>query len=470
MSNGVVKEGQPMSEAVKHLRLDTEHSKGERKINFLYDGWNATIGTASHTQLGKVEREHIQIHDKDGLVSEVHGQVSFENGRIYYTHLTDKPTFLVNADGKPALTIMEKNQKIAIDPSQTLILPDHSKISFMFGVDVRVSEPEQAKAPKTRQVTLEEMIETVESRNASVLKTFLNNISEMLEKEREAGKHGMGIDYNMHQIRSGMWVEGSLVHVQKGKGVLYIVGDLHSSPECLERILKETDFVNRASKGENVYMVFMGDYADRNEKVGDGDKVAQMVVSLKWRFPDKVSALAGNHELQQPSTRPHEFPSELESKYREEGPAVYLAYRKLFENMPIAVKTENGVFITHAGAASTVRSLSDVINPSRQTKIQMTWNDPNQYTSGYAINSARGFEELDEDKAFVFGEDALNSFLGAVGSRVMVRAHEQRVSHELNGKCLTLNSTSYKNKEKAYAVVDLSKDVYNTNQIEIHHF
>ncbi|QLJ52229.1 MAG: serine/threonine-protein phosphatase 2A catalytic subunit [Candidatus Fermentimicrarchaeum limneticum] len=461
-----MKEGQPMREAVEHLRLDTEHSKGERKVNFLYNGWNATIGTASPAQLGKVDREHIQIHDKDGLVSEVHGRISFENGRIYYTHLTDKPTFIVDADGKPALTITEKNMKIAINPSQTLILPDHSKISFMFGVDVKVSEPEQAKSQK--KYTLDEIFNMAD-KSASVLKTSIDRTYDIIEKEREAGKLGMGIDRNMNQVKGGMWVEGSLVHLPKeGKAIL--VGDIHSRPDCLRHILEETKFVERVQSGEKLYLVFMGDYADRNQNVGDGIKSVGVVKALKGMFTNNVVILQGNHDNQILSLTPHEFPLELESKYGGDGTEIYLKYRKLFEQMPLAVKMENGIFVSHAGAASTVRSLSDVVNPSRATRIQMTWNDPDQYASGYVINSGRGFTQLDEDKAFVFGGDALDAFLGAVGSRVLVRAHEQRVSQEFNGKCLTLNSTDYKNAQKAYAVIDLSKEVYGANQIELHYF
>jgi hypothetical protein len=462
-----------MRDKVEHLRLDTEHPVHGRKTNYLREGWKATIGSASAEQLGKRGREHIQVHGRD--VSEIHGQISVENGSICYTHLTDKPTRLIDADRKEAGGFYSKGFKVRIDPSQSLIFGD-TKISFKFEIlEVIVNEPEQVRA-QVREIKLDEILKKAGARNAEVVKTFIDHLSKIIEKEKEAGKLGMGIDKNMNYVKGGMWVEGSLVHLPK-EGQAILVGDIHSSPHCLEHILRETNFVERASKGEKVYLVFMGDYSDRPMALGDGPKVLETVLELKTRFTNNVVLLRGNHDAPIVPISPREFPGELKAKYGEkEGPDVESRYMGFFEKLPLAVKMENGIFVTHAGAASTVKSLSDVINPSRQTIIQMTWNDPKPYVMGYVINSERSFTELDSDKAFVFGSDAAESFLNNVGSRVMVRAHEQKVQHDFNGKCLTLNSTDYRKRKyniettQAYAVVNLSQEIYNTSQIELHYF
>jgi serine/threonine-protein phosphatase PP1 catalytic subunit len=468
LSQEAKKEG--MRDQVQHLRLDTDHHIHGRRTHFVGEGNSITIGTASKEQAARMGKEHAHITDTSGLVADFHGRITFEkDGTLSYTHLTDKPTFLIDADRKPALTIREPNLKIAIDPSQTLALPDHTRISFMVPkIEVKISEPEKV-APKRKVYTVNEIFEMAE-KNASASKTFLDHSSEKTEREKEAGKRGMTINRNMEEIMGGIYLEGSVVHLRKQEGQAILIGDLHSSPDCLRHILEETKFLERVQNKENVYLVFLGDYADRNKNVGDGIKVVQVANILKDLFPSNVVLLPGNHELPIPEMQPHEFPIELAIKFGDkDGLEIYLKFRKLFEQMPIAVKMDNGVFITHGGAANTVKSLYDVINPSEETKFQMTWNDPKN-RMGYSLNSERGYDEFSDHKAFIFGENELNSFLNIVGSRVMVRAHEQKVQHDFNGKCLTLNSTDYKNATKAYAVVDLSQEIYNTNQIKIVYF
>jgi hypothetical protein len=238
-------------------------------------------------------------------------------------------------------------------------------------------------------------------------------------------------------------------------------------------VLKETGFVGRVERGEKLYLVFLGDFVDRPRNSGDGGvfKVLETALALKNQFWDNVVIIPGNHDVaKEGKMSPQEFIQEARLKYGSEmGSIIAEKYRVFFEKMPIAVKMGNGVFASHGGAASTVKNINDVITPTEETKFQMYWNDPRD-VSGYELNKDRWFTDSSHLKAFTFGENELDVFLGAVGSRVMVRAHEQKIQHDFNGKCLTLNSTDYEDAQKAYAVVDLSREIHNTNQIEIHYF
>jgi len=455
------KEG--MKQHVEHLMLKTEHPVHGRKTNFLYEGMSVTIGRYTPEELGKKPREHIQINDPEGVVSRNHGEISFENGRIFYKDHSTNGTEILDSKGN--LIRKVQNEEVELHPSNQIKLPNGTILSF--AMEIRVTEPAKVQPKKNE---LEEIVKTAGSRNAEVLKTFIEHVSELIEKEKEAGRLRMGVDSKLKNIQGGMWVEGSLVHLPR-EGNAILVGDIHSRFNCLEHILKETNFVDRVRNGEKLYIVFMGDFVDRPAKEGEVMKVLETVLALKSKFPNNVVILAGNHDVaKEGSIAPQEFPNEVKIKYGKDGEVIMEKYRKLFESMPIAVKMENGVFVTHGGAASSVRSLADVTHPSKETKVQMLWNDPNSYTTGYSLNKQRGFSEFGEDKAFVFGADALNEFLNSVGSKVMVRAHEQDVRHDFNNKCLTLNSTDYKNSRKAYAVVNLSEEITSTSQIQLHYF
>ncbi len=69
------------------------------------------------------------------------------------------------------------------------------------------------------------------------------------------------------------------------------VGDLHGDMEALKEIIG--DFTNRLRNGENIRLVFLGDYIDRGRK---SLSVLMSVLELHKEFPDRVVVLRGNHE------------------------------------------------------------------------------------------------------------------------------------------------------------------------------
>ena len=442
---------QGMRKDVEHLQLTTEHPVHGKRTNYLYEGTSLTIGRKTAEELGKLGRDHIFLNDPEKVVSRDHGEVSFNNGRISYKDSSTNGTKIIDADGNLLREI--KNERVEIEPSQRLLFPNGSTISFDVGrVEVKVSEPEQVRVPQAKETKLDHMLSTAGTRRPELVVSLIDNLAK--RREEEIGKIGF------------------LATLPK-EGKAIIVGDIHSRPDCLEHILRETDFVGRVEKGEKLYLVFLGDFVDRPRKAGDGGvfKVLETVLALKNQFWDNVVIIPGNHDIaKEGEVIPQEFMQEARMKYGNEmGQIIAEKYRGFFEKMPIAVKMENGAIASHAGASSTVKSLLDLKKPSEETRFQMTWNDPRDVI-GYLINTDRKFDELSYPKAFIYGENELNFFLNTVGSRVMIRAHEQKVQHEFNGKCLTLNSTDYKNAQKAYAVVDLSKEIHNTNQIELHYF
>lgn len=74
---------------------------------------------------------------------------------------------------------------------------------------------------------------------------------------------------------------------------VFVIGDLHSDPVSLEAALMASQFFNRLLKGEDVALVFLGDYVDR----GKGHlEIIDWITTLKLLFPNHVFLLRGNHD------------------------------------------------------------------------------------------------------------------------------------------------------------------------------
>ena len=63
------------------------------------------------------------------------------------------------------------------------------------------------------------------------------------------------------------------------------VGDLHGDIESLVHILREIDFIKKASENEDFLLVFLGDYGDRGTFSAE---VYYVVLKLKLMYPDKI--------------------------------------------------------------------------------------------------------------------------------------------------------------------------------------
>ncbi|NYZ79203.1 metallophosphoesterase, partial [Candidatus Micrarchaeota archaeon] len=421
---------------------------------------SVSIGRYAPQEMGKPPREHIQIHnDPEGFVSRNHGDISFEKGRIFYTDHSTNGTSISDANGNVLREI--KNEKVEIDPSWKIVLPNGSAISFAVErLEMKVTEPpvkEEARPNEQRQAyetTWERMKERAGARSANSLVSFISHSIDLREKQMGAGVR-MGIDHNLNKIKSGRWDEGYVVHLPK-EGQVIIIGDIHSKFDCLDHIMEETNFVERVKNGEKLYLVFMGDLVDRPRVVGDGGglKVFEAALSLLNSFPNNVIIEKGNHDgAAEGSLHPQEFYQEVRIKFGEkQAEFVLKKWREFYDKAPIAVKMENGGIAIHGGASSTVKSLADLVKPSEETKFEIAWNDPNKNAKGY-VDSSRG------DGVYTYGEREHRNFVEATGSLMVFRGHEQDIRADFNGTCLTINSTDYKDAPKGYAIVDLSKDL-----------
>ena len=262
-------------------------------------------------------------------------------------------------------------------------------------------------------------------------------------------------------------VIGRLVKLPRA-GRAIVVGDIHGDLASLTHILRESRFIERASSGEELYLVFLGDYADRGEK---GPEVYYVVLRLKLAFPERVILLRGNHEGPADiMAMPHDLPYHLLAKFgREKAPEAYRALRELWDHLYTAALVEGHIIMLHGGVPSRARGVEDLAfahekHPSEPHLEEILWSDPEEAITG-TYPSWRGAGRN-------FGPDVTRRFLLAVGARALVRGHEPcdqgyRLDH--GGLIMTIFSRKgppYYNSMAAYLEADLAAEVRSARDLE----
>ena len=262
-------------------------------------------------------------------------------------------------------------------------------------------------------------------------------------------------------------VIGRLVKLPR-TGRAVVIGDIHGDLVSLQHILRDSQFVERASAGEDLWLIFLGDYGDRGER---SPEVYYVVLKLKELFPERVVLLRGNHEGPPDLlASPHDLPYHLIAKFgRDEGLEAYLAIRGLWDSLYTAALAEGLAIMLHGGAPSRARSLDDVAfahkrHPEEPHLEEILWSDPRDGITG-AYPSWRGAGRL-------FGPDVTRRFLLTVGARVLIRGHEPcetGYSFVHGGLVLTIFSRKgppYYNESAAYLELDLSTELVDALGLE----
>jgi len=287
-----------------------------------------------------------------------------------------------------------------------------------------------------------ELIEKALSSKAQELIELVKNVIEILRREETQRKK-----------------EGVVRLPTRGK--LVVVGDLHSSLDSLQFILRDSHFLEEVKQGK--MLLCLGDYGDRGEQAAE---VYHVLLSLKKNFPTQVILLRGNHEFLQIPVWPHDLPFQLREKYGELGVKVYHTLRILFENLPHAAILERKYLFLHGGLPVNLTSIKDLAYAHRtypQTTFleEILWNDPQEIKGSFV--SPRGVGRI-------FGVDVTKRALELLKVKTLIRTHEPcdgvAVNHE--GMVLTLFSRKgapYLNEQAAYLEIDLKERVKSAYEL-----
>jgi hypothetical protein len=142
----------------------------------------------------------------------------------------------------------------------------------------------------------------------------------------------------------------------EGAAEVLVSGDLHGNLENFRLLMAAADLAGHPARHFVVQEVIHGPY----RYPGGGDKSHQLldlVAALKCQFPRQVHYLLGNHELAQATGRRiskgeedlnQSFREGVATAYGPRAAEVYAAYQQLLAVVPVALRTDNRVFLSHS--------------------------------------------------------------------------------------------------------------------------
>jgi calcineurin-like phosphoesterase family protein len=236
-------------------------------------------------------------------------------------------------------------------------------------------------------------------------------------------------DELLERLERSVPVRGPLVEIPTATADEAIVfGDTHGDWRSTEEVVKRYREGNRC-------LVGLGDYVDRApDDCGAGSVAnALYLLGLAAEAPDRVFLIQGNHELvHRIPAVPHHLPEEVDELWGPDSTR-YDRILGLFERGPLAVTTQNGAYLAHAGFprgklprpwTESFLSLSD------ERLLEITWSECD--ASHIRRGATLPWEARD-----------LDLFLAATGLRFVLRGHDPDLTGRsiYGGRCLTLHTS-----------------------------
>ena len=245
---------------------------------------------------------------------------------------------------------------------------------------------------------------------------------------------------------------GKLVELPK-EGKAIVVTDLHGNFDDYKRYME----IWEKYKSNNFQFILTGDFI---HAMGiKDDKSIDILESVKynWENSENFHILLGNHEWSTISSvsvykgglnQSQYFEGLLKERFGDQWSKKLEEYQNFFKKLPIAVKTDNKVFISHGGPPRNIKSIDEIINIADEGYLrndrlsQILWN-------------------REED----FSENDLKTFLRTVGCKAMIVGHTPVDGVKLLYEKQVIVSSSYTTGKKAYVILDLEKKIKDAKDI-----
>ncbi len=159
--------------------------------------------------------------------------------------------------------------------------------------------------------------------------------------------------------RNGLIVDLS---VAAGATELFVVGDLHGNVRNFRTVLRLADLTAHRQRHVVFQEVVHGPFRYPNDGC-ISHQLVDLIAALKCQYPERVHYIPGNHEvaelrqtriLKNGESQDVAFRAGLEHAYGSRADEIHRAYRLLFAALPVALRTENGVFVCHSLPADAV--------------------------------------------------------------------------------------------------------------------
>ncbi len=239
---------------------------------------------------------------------------------------------------------------------------------------------------------------------------------------------------------------GKLVELPK-KGKAIVVTDIHGNLDDYDSYID----IWEEYRNLNNYFIITGDFIHAMGK--KDDKSVEILDSVKhyWENNENFYPLIGNNEWSTISNmsvykgnmnQSVNFKELLKERFGSSWEKKLEEYQKFFKKLPIAIRTDNKVFISHAGPPRNIKTLDEIINIvdhgyiNNDNLYQILWNREDDYT-----------------------KEDLISFLRAVKCNAMIVGHTPVDGVKLINDKQLIVSSSYSQGKKEYIELDLREKI-----------
>eukprot|EP00210_Caulerpa_lentillifera_P006559 g6264.t1 len=209
------------------------------------------------------------------------------------------------------------------------------------------------------------------------------------------------------------WAQDLLVeegNVQRVDSPVTICGDIHGQFYDLMELFRV------GGECPQTNYLFLGDFVDRGFY---SVETFLLLLTLKVRYPDRITLIRGNHECRQ-ITQVYGFYDECMRKYGSVN--VWRYCTEIFDYMSLAAVIDNRVFCVHGGLSPVIQTLDQVRTIDRKQEVphegpmcDLLWSDPEEI-EGWGI-SPRG-------AGYLFGWDITKTFNHENNIDFIARAHQ----------------------------------------------
>jgi hypothetical protein len=154
--------------------------------------------------------------------------------------------------------------------------------------------------------------------------------------------------------RADAFQSGFLIELP-AEGEMLVTGDIHGNGGNLQRILQVADLGR--CPGRHLILQELVHEVDAVDDICRSYRLVEIAAQLKCAYPKQVHILLGNHEFSEclrleigkrGRDLNESFDEGLRAAYGEGWEDVKDAYREFWTSSPLAVRTSNGLFVSHS--------------------------------------------------------------------------------------------------------------------------